>query len=80
MRGYAPASRATSTQRLYAANWQRFQTWSASRGELPTITSQLAAIDGTIAEVMVGIRRSWAFRPEIAGGNDRSERDHLRVA
>ena len=31
-RGYAAASRAVSTRLIYDADWQRFQTWCATRG------------------------------------------------
>ena len=32
---YAAASRAASTRLIYDADWQRFQTWCAARGEPP---------------------------------------------
>ena len=34
-RGYAAASRAVSTRLIYDADWQRFQTWCATRGVPP---------------------------------------------
>jgi len=48
-RGYAAASRAASTRLIYDADWNRFQTWCAARGEMP-----LPADPGVVARFCAG--------------------------
>ena len=53
-RGYAAASRATSTRLIYDADWKRFQTWCAARGVPPLPADPVAVARFCAGEAEAG--------------------------
>ena len=67
-RGYAAASRAASTRLIYDADWHRFQTWCAARGEPPLPADPVAVAQFCAGEAEAGRAPSTITRRLAAIG------------
>ena len=67
-RGYAAASRAASTRLIYDADWRRFQTWCAARGEPPLPADPVAVARFCAGEAEAGRAPSTITRRLAAIG------------